>query len=150
MPKCLYRLCHHSHGFCSTRPSSGRECCWSGSELMLHPVPQAARGFLRRQCDTRPSTVLRFDLRRESLQSNASVLNNKGIAGKLVGIVCCFRCPTMYAYSPSISRCFRATDAPGLVNSENILSNTGLIVSGPRSAPSGPKNTASVIEDLRC
>jgi hypothetical protein len=38
----------------------------------------------------------------------------------------------MYAYSPSINRCFRATDAPGLANSPNILSNTGLIAFGPR------------------
>jgi len=38
---------------------------------------------------------------------------------------------------------FMATDFPGLANSTKIFSNTGLIAFGPRSAPSGPKNTAS-------
>jgi len=55
----------------------------------------------------------------------------------------------MYAYSPSINRCFRATDAPGLANSANVLSKTGLIAFGPRGAPSRPKNTAPAFSKFR-
>lgn len=36
-------------------------------------------------------SALRFDLRRKGLKSNASVLNDKCVAGELVRIVRCFR-----------------------------------------------------------
>jgi len=47
-------------------------------------------------------SVLRCDLRSKSLHSNASVLNNKGIAGELLRIVrAVSELQTMYAYSQS-------------------------------------------------
>jgi len=91
-------------------------------------------------CD--PS-MLRFDLRRESLQSNASVLNQKGIAGEFVGIVCCFRCPNDVCIFPLNSSLPSGNGRTWFSELGEHLLNTGLIAFGPCSAPSGPKNTAS-------
>src|ERR1700746_809618 len=60
----------------------------------LAPVPRTYGNNKRpRQLIGVRRSVLRLDLRCESLPSNATVLNDKGIAGEFVRMVCCFRRP---------------------------------------------------------